>query len=337
MSTEALTHPVNDAVSQQVLRIALGGALGIALPAFFGVPLPFIGAIIAVNSTSTMRRLPPAKMLLGLVAIVFAVPYAFNLVSGAFLEYPYLLLGFIWLVLFHGFRLQANPKQKLLGVLTVTFAIVVPIVTHAAGEIGPMFVQVLGLNVTLGIVAVVVAFAAFPDPGEAGSAPDTKSPEPDAASDVALMAAISATVMVPLIAVFLSYDALTAMRVLFVASTVLAAAESSASEREGWIALASVAIGGLAALGVSLVWIILPSPIVGLLLGCLATLMVGRRAVEGAHAPAYASAIGAMWVLLSTSGTDPAAKVVLWSLYAMSGACYAIGGRELLVRLAKGW
>ena len=336
MSTELLTQPAADAVSQQVLRITLAGALGIALPAALEVPLPFIGAIIAVNSTSAMRRLPPFKMLLGLIAIVFAVPYGFNVISGAFLEYPYLLLGFIWLVLFHGFRMQANPKQKLPGVLTVIFAIVIPIVTHAAEEIGPMFVQVLGLNVTLGIAAVVVAFVAFPDPGGGGSAPEAALAKTVNSNEAALTAAISATVMVPLIAVFLSYDALTAMRVLFVASTVLAAAEAEASEREGRIALASVAIAGLAALGVSLVWIILPLPIVGLLLGCLATLIVGRRAVEGPHAPAYASAIGAMWVLLSTSGTEPAAKVVTWSLYAMAGACYAIGGRELLMRWVKG-
>ena len=333
MSIEALPARLDDAASRQVLRIALSGALGIALGTVCGVPLPFIAALIAVNSAATMRRIPPLGMLLVLVAIVFAVPYAFNLVSGAFLEYPYLLLAFIWLSLFYGFRLQANPRQRLIGVLVVAFAIIVPIVEHAANEIGPLFVMVLGLNVVSGLVAVAVAFAAFPERGEPTAAP---APTADGPASVAspgahtLSAAISATVMIPLIAVFLSWDAVTALRVLFVASTVLAAVGSSEAERQSWIALASVGIGGLAAVCVSLVWIVLPSPIVGLLLGCLASLLIGRRAVEGPHALAYTGGIAAMWMLLATSGTDPAAKVFLWSLYAIAGACYAIAGRALL-------
>ena len=334
MSTDTLPRAANDAISQQVLRIALAGPLGIALPAILEVPLPFIGAIFAVTLAASMRQLPAFGMLLGLVAIVFAVPYAFNIISGAFLEYPYLLLGFIWLVLFHGFRMQANPKQKVLGLFAVAFAIVVPLVTHKADEIGPLFVMVLGLNVTLGLVAVVVSFAAFPDPGPHAVKSAVAPTAVALHTDTTLIPAISATVMIPLIAICLAYDAVTAMRVLFVASTVLAASEAAEAERQGWVALASVAIAGMAAIGVSMVWIVLPAPIVGLLLGCLATLLIGRRAVEGPHAPAYASGVGAMWVLLATNGTEPAAKVVIWSLFAMAGACYAIAGRALLLRLA---
>lgn len=332
MSTDVVRALADEAVGRQVLRIALAGALGIALATVFGVPLPFIAALIAVNSAATMRRFPPLGMILVLVAIVFAVPYAFNLISGAFLEYPFLLLAFIWLCLFLGFRLQANPRQRLIGVLVVAFAIIVPIVEHAADEIGPLFVMTLGLNVVSGLVAVALAFAAFPERGDpmTASASMADPPASDSAGNHTRSAAISATVMLPLIAVFLSWDAITALRVLFVASTVLAAVEASEAERQSWTALASVAIGGLAAVSVSMVWIVLPLPLVGLLLGILASLVIGRRAVEGPHALAYTGGIAAMWMLLGTSGTDPAAKVFLWSVYAIGGACYALGGRALL-------
>ena len=81
---------------------------------------------------------------------------------------------------------------------------------------------------------------------------------------------------------------------------------------------------------------VLPLPIVGLLLGCLASLLIGRRAVEGPHALAYTGGIAAMWMLLGSSGTDPAAKVFLWSFYAIGGACYALAGRALLSSIFRG-
>ena len=95
-------------------------------------------------------------LLLALLPLVFAG------IAGVLNQYPYLMVGFVGLVLFHAFRLQAVPKTALVGVLLQTFAIMLPIATGQSEQAGGALSGAFALNGVLAVAGLYLAFALFP-------------------------------------------------------------------------------------------------------------------------------------------------------------------------------
>ena len=72
------------------------------------------------------------------------------------------MVGFVGLVLFHAFRLQAVPKTALVGVLLQTFAIMLPIATGKSEQAGGALSGAFALNGVLAVAGLYLAFALFP-------------------------------------------------------------------------------------------------------------------------------------------------------------------------------
>ena len=94
-----------------------------------GAPLPFVAAMLFATFTLKMPAPPPFAVVVVLALLLALLPLAFAGIAGVLSQYPYLMVGFVGLVLFHAFRLQAAPKTALVGVLLQTFAIMLPIAT----------------------------------------------------------------------------------------------------------------------------------------------------------------------------------------------------------------
>ena len=88
------------------------------------------------------------------------------------------VVGFVGLVLFHAFRLQAVPKTAIIGMLLQTFAIMLPIITGAFDLAGEAASHTFATNGVLAVAGIYVAFALFP--AEEGA---RQAPEPPAAGD----------------------------------------------------------------------------------------------------------------------------------------------------------
>src|SRR4249919_1000584 len=109
--------------AQQVLRVALVTPLVYGAAVWLGAPLPFVAAMLFATFTLKMAAAPPFGVAVVLGLLLALLPLAFAGIAGVLTQYPYLMVGFVGLVLFHAFRMQAVPKAALIGVLLQTFAI----------------------------------------------------------------------------------------------------------------------------------------------------------------------------------------------------------------------
>jgi len=137
-------------LAQQVLRVALVTPLVYGLAVWMGASLPFVAAMLFATFTLKMQAPPPFAVVVVLALLLALLPLAFAGIAGVLSQYPYLMVGFVGLVLFHAFRLQAAPKTALVGVLLQTFAIMLPIATGQSEQAGGALSGAFALNGVLG-------------------------------------------------------------------------------------------------------------------------------------------------------------------------------------------
>src|SRR6185312_3158623 len=148
--------------AQQVLRVALVTPLVYGVAVWMAAPLPFVAAMLFATFTLKMPAPPPFAIVVVLALLLVLLPLAFAGIAGVLTQYPYLMVGFVGLVLFHAFRLQAAPKTALVGVLLQTFAIMLPIATGSSEQAGGALSGAFALNAVLAVAGLYLAFALFP-------------------------------------------------------------------------------------------------------------------------------------------------------------------------------
>ena len=218
MSTDRPADPH----AAQVLRVAL------VTPVIYGVAV-WTGTDRAVCLGDALRDTgaeaagaAALKVVVLLALLLFLLPLWFAGIASVLGQYSYLLLGFVGLMLFHAFRLQAAPKTALVGVLLQTFAIMLPIVTGQSDTAGEVVSGSFAINGVLAVAGLYLAFAFFPASAVAvrgAAAPPAKVDRRQQTRD----AAVAALVMLPPYALLLAFELTSAMRVLFTIAAVLAA------------------------------------------------------------------------------------------------------------------
>ena len=138
---------------------------------------------------------PPFGTVVLLALLLVLLPLGFAGVAGVLSQYPYLMVGFVSLVLFHAFRLQAVPKTALLGVLLQTFAIMLPLATGESEQAGGAISGAFALNGVLAVAGLYLAFALFPARRVAARAAPPAAP--GAPLERTRNAAVAALVMLP--------------------------------------------------------------------------------------------------------------------------------------------
>lgn len=321
------------AIDAHSLRVAFGAPLAFALSLWMGAQMPFIAPITLLTLGAGLRASPQIKTLALALMALWLAPAVIASISSILVVYPYMLLSFVGLLLFHGFRMQARAKTRAAGVLLTLFGLVTPLVTDASQLAGAYLNDVLFVNGLCAITAIMIGFVLFPHP--AGARADTgASVAPDAA-DASLHALVGALTMLPLIAFFMSYDILTAMRVIFVASAIVAATSHSELHRQGRIAFAGLGFGAIIALMVATMTLFWQAPIYAIALVLIASLIAARRVVEGGQGPLYVSGMSAAWAMLATTDAQPGARIVEFAIYAACGIGWSLGARSLIMTLFK--
>ena len=155
MSTDPARAP-------QVLRVALVTPLVYGVAVWMGVTLPFVAALLFATLALKMPAPPPFASVVLLALLLVLLPLGFASIAAGLTQYPYLLVGFVGLVLFHAFRLQAVPKTALVGVLLQTFVIMLPMVTGQSELAGGVLSGAFALNGVLAVAGLYLGFALFP-------------------------------------------------------------------------------------------------------------------------------------------------------------------------------
>lgn len=326
-----------DPRAAQVLRVALVTPALYGVAVSTGIPLPFVSAMLFATLALKLPAPPPVKVVILLALLLFLLPLWFAGIAAVLSQYSYLLLGFVGLILFHAFRLQAaGPKTALLGVLLQTFAIMLPLVTGQSDTAAEVVSGAFALNGVLAVAGLYLAFALFPAPAPAAARGAAAPPAAGDRLEQSRDAAVAALVMLPPYALLLALELTSAMRVLFTIAAVLAALSRRDMRETGAESVLSVALAGGVAVAFSALYVFWPQPAASLLIMALLGLLVVPHALEGKRRGAATLAVPVLWLLLGTVEGSPLAQTLEWSVYSVIGVLYASGARELILRLL-GW
>jgi hypothetical protein len=320
--------------AQQVLRVALVTPLVYGVAVWMAAPLPFVAAMLFATFTLKMVAPPPFGVVVVVASVLALLPLAFAGIAGVLSQHPYLMVGFVGLVLFHAFRLQAVPKSAPIGVLLQTFAIMLPIATGSSEQAGGALSGAFALNGVLAVAGLFLAFALFP---AQRAAPRAAPPPPaDDAVGRTRNAAVAALVMLPAFSLLLAFNLTSAMRVLFTIAIVLVSLSRRDVRETGAESVLSALMAGAAAVAFSLLYTFWPQPGAALLAMAFLGLLVVPRAFTGRHQGAVALAIPLVWVLLGTVEGSTLSKTLDWCLYSILGVFYAVWARALILAML-GW
>lgn len=320
--------------ARQALRVALVTPLVYGMAVWAGAPLPFVSAMLVATFNLKMTAPPPFAVVLVLALLLALLPLAFAGIAGVLIQYPYMMVGFVGLVLFHAFRLQALPRTAPIGVLLQTFAIMLPIATGASAQAGGAVSGAFALNGVLAVAGLYLGFALFP--GVLVPARATPVLSPDRPLHRTRNAGVAALVMMPAFSFLLAFDLTSAMRVLFTIAIVLASLSRRDVRETGAESVLSALMAGAAALAFSVLYAFWPQPGAALLVMAFLGLLVVPRAFSGRFQGAVALAVPLVWVLLGTAEGSTLSKTLEWCLYSVFGVLYAVWARSLLLAML-GW
>ncbi len=318
-----------------MLRVALGTPLVYGVAIWMDAPLPFVSAMLFATFALKMPAPPSLANAIVLALLLVALPLGFESIAGVLSQYPYLMVGFVGLVLFHAFRLQAEPKTVLVGMLLQTFAILLSIVTGQSELAGGALSRAFALNGVLAVGGLYLAFALFPTPRIAtpAAAPPVSRGNP---VDRTRGAAVATLVMLPAFTLLLVFNLSSAMRVLFTIAIVLVSLNRREVRETGLESVLSAFFAGAVAVAFAVLYTFWPQPGAALLAMAFLGLLVVPHAFEGSHKGAVALAIPLVWVLLGTAEDGILSKTLEWCLYSVAGVFYAVGARALVLALL-GW
>ena len=327
MSTDPARAP-------QVLRVALITPLVYGTAVGLGAPLPFVAAMLFATLALKMPAPPPFASVVLLALLLGLLPLGFASIAGVLTQYPYLLVGFVGLVLFHAFRLQAVPKTALIGVLLQTFVILLPTVSGQSEAVGGVLARAFALNGVLAVAGLYLAFALFP--AHRALSP---TPPPSAAGDPldrTRNAAVAAMVMLPAFTLLLTFELSSAVRVLFTIAIVLASLSRRDVRETGTESVLSAVMAGALAVAFTVLYTFWPEPGAALLVMAFLGLLAVPYAFDGPHRGAVALAFPLVWLLLGTAEGSTVSRTIEWSLFSIVGVFYAVGARAFLLAML-GW
>jgi hypothetical protein len=328
MSTDPARAP-------QVLRVALVTPVVYGVAVSMGVSLPFVAPLLFATLALKMPAPPPLAGAVLLALLLLLLPLGLASIAAGLAQHPHLLVGFVGLVLFHAFRLQAVPKTALIGVLLQTFVIMLPMVTGQSELAGNVLSGAFALNGVLAVAGLYLGFALFP-----AHLPVSPAPPPPSASgdplDRTRDAAVATMVMLPAFMLLLAFELSSAIRVLFTMAIVLASLSRRDVRETGVESVLSAVLAGVLAVAFTVLYMFWPEPGAALLLMAFLGLLAVPYAFDGPHRGAVALAYPLVWLLLGTAEGSTVSRTIEWSLLSIAGVFYAVAARALLLAML-GW
>lgn len=310
---------------RRVLRTAFAVAAATWLTYWLRLPIGYIAPVLVVTALAGLLDSLSLKMAVVLVALVAVVAQTLVLVLTPLLGNRPAYLIIVGVALFFAYRLQTHPKlapvMALLLPLLVMFG---PLVPLSAGFAQGMAV-LLALLAACAVGAVILAWLVFPGAPRAAAVVAPSAPRSVVDS------AVSAGILVLLIALTLQFDAQSALRLLMIASTVLAVTDPRASTATGVMTMIATTAGVSAAFFIRNVTFIVQTPLSAGLFAALIILVVGRRLTDPATAPVASAGLVGLIVLIGNTGSVDSTKLVAFLLYTLGGIAIAIGLRHTLL------
>lgn len=308
----------------RLLRLAFAVPVSALIAQALALPLAFLAPVLVLTALSGLLAAYALRQALLSVVLIGVVAMLLSVLLTPLMGNPPVYLAVIALGLFTAYRLQAHPKLApfaAIGIpLLVLFGPLVPLAASFAAGLTTLLV----LTMAAAVVAVTLAWACFPGPAQR-AAPVL----PPRRSDVDC--AVSAAIMTLLIALTLQLDAQTALRLLMIASGVLAVPDPSLGSRAAAATFAATILGVAVVLVVrNLAFVALNPPVAALMLALL-VLLIGRRLVQPETAMVATTTLVTVVVLLGAGAADTVSGILTFTAYTLGGIAIAIGLRHTLL------
>jgi len=333
----------------QIFRLAFGMTLSAGIALGLAWPLAFICPVVAAKLL-TLPKVMPLK-----AAIAFVAVASGSLVLSArlllpTLSYPAVHLLLTALILFLLFYAKAGGTNPVLVVLLLLGTVAIPLIGTVSESLARAATKGLIFDIVVAVSMVYVAAAAFPDPPVSGPTVASASPGggggaaggyvPPSTRVRAALALRSLVVLYPLVVVFQLFSLVDFVVVMVMAS--LLAMEPTFGKHLGagkGMVLANLA-GGLVALAIYQLLVLVPSFTFFLLLLLLSGLWVGGWIFSDRPlGKVLGGGITAVFIILgpTVTGDEQAGAQLFVRLAMIMGAVlYVVLAFGLLERLTRG-
>jgi hypothetical protein len=309
--------------SGHVLRLAFAVPTAALIATGFGLPLGYFASVLVLTALGPLIAGLTLRLALLTLVLVTGVATALALILTPLIGNPVAYLVVVAALLFGAYRLQGGkltPVAALAIPLTVLFGPLVPLASGFAAGLAALLIALTASA----ILAVILAWLIFPGPP---SAAVTDPPIPRSGADCA----ISAAIMTMLIAITLKLDAQSALRLLMIASGVLAITDPAASTRGASATFAATIAGVGAAMLLRNFSFIAATPALSALALALIILIIGYRFVRPETAPMASTGLMTVIILMGAGTGVPTAKLIEFTLYTLAGIGIAIGLRHTML------
>ena len=324
MSASTAADAAFDRSGAKVLRIAVATPVATIVAAAADLPIAGFAAVFVLALFAPLLDRFAIKPLILVVVLMTVFTVGLQAVLAPFAGDRTTYLVLIFGLLATGFTMQNNPKLAPVGAIavpmTTMLSTLVPVSAAAVQGLAYVFT---GLGISAA-VAVVIAWAAFPNPA------DTPPPAPRPLRS-RIDALICAAILTGLVGLALQLDAQSAIRLLMIASGILSVPDPRLSGRAGLAIIVATAFGIAGAAIMRALLAVAATDVATMLFAALVPLLLGRRLTDPRTAQVAMTALMSMWVLLGMSGDVDNAKLVDFFVYTVTGIAAAIGLRHTLL------
>ena len=331
----------------QIFRLAFGMTLSAAVALGLAWPLSFLTPVVAAKLL-TQPKVMPLKAGLAFVALAGGSFFLSARLLLPTLSYPAVHLLLTALILFLLFYAKAGGTNPILVVLLLIGALVVPLIGTVAESLAREATGGIIFAIAVAVVMVYIAAAVFPDPpglgstvaagADAGGKAESEGPPPPG---VRTALALRSLIVIYPLAVVLQLFSLVNFTVVLIMVSLLASEASFGKHLaagKGMI-LANLA-GGLVAVAIYLLLVLVPSFTFFLLLVLLAGLWVGRWIFSDRPlGKLLGGGITALFIILGpavTGDNEAGAELFLRLFMIMGAVVYVVLAFGLLERLTRG-
>jgi hypothetical protein len=310
-----------------VLRIAFATPVAMVIADLLNLQLTFMASVLALSLLPSMKSRPPIMALVMIVGVIVLFTSGLVGLLKPLLANLSTYLAVLGAMLFILFRLQGHPKFGALAALALPMLVILSPLIPIADQFATGLARLLGQHAVIAVMMVIAAWLVFPGPPLTAATP----PPPPAPRRSVADAAISALIMMGLIAATLALNAVTALRLLVIASSVLAVTDPRLSVDRALVTIGATLAGVLVAWVLNAATALASTMAMLALLAALVPLLIGRRFADPVAGPFWTMALTAMWVLLGADGSVSGSKLISFTILTVGGVAVAIGLRHTLL------
>jgi len=305
-----------DPATIRTFRYAFGSTLALALALGIDWQLSYLAPVLALSFLGSPAPRPDLKTVVGFLGIVTVASLLGVAFSALVLPYPMAAMLLVWLALFLLFYWNLRGGHPLLITMLLLSVTVIPVVGLMSMRLALAVAQGLVVAAAVALFVVFIAHTAIPDrpgPGEQAASAGSK-PAPSSPHEAAARATLNTVGLFPLVAAFFFFQ-LSSVLILVFAILLSMQPDMSKGFAAGKALVIGNVMGGLAAIAMYELLVMVPQFGFLILLTLFAGLWFGRRLFGGGRAaPLFGMAFSTLILVIgSTTSSYGDAGAKAWT------------------------